>query len=61
MYVEFLGKQIVRLGLEGPREIPQGEWKSYTVKVYLHQSNQFKLTLEQMEGNGIADQVGFTI
>jgi hypothetical protein len=47
----------VRVGLEGPREIPQGEWKSYTVKVYLQQPTQFKLTIEQMEGNEIADQV----
>lgn len=45
------------MGVEGPREIPQGEWKSYTVKVYLHQPTQFKLTIEQVEGNEIADQV----
>ncbi|XP_035708831.1 uncharacterized protein LOC110850929 isoform X2 [Folsomia candida] len=51
----------VRVGVEGPREIPQGEWKSYTVKVYLHQPTQFKLTIEQVEGNEIADQDSISV
>jgi hypothetical protein len=52
----------VAVDVEGPTEIPQGEWKSYKIKIYLPSSKkltscQFKLTIEQMEGNELIDQV----